>query len=45
MITLYNKVNVKFGFVINYVSEHQLPPIIDASHPTPITCDNQGVMY
>jgi len=27
--------------IIYYVSEHQLPPIIDASHITPITCANQ----
>ena len=27
--------------IINYVIEHQLPPVIDASHATPITCVNQ----
>ena len=31
-----------FGFVINYVSEHQLPLVIDASHITPTTRVNQG---
>ena len=35
-------VNVRFSFVINYVSEHQLPPVIDASHTTPTTHVNQG---
>jgi len=30
--------------IINYVSEHQLPHAIDASHTTPITCVNQGLM-
>ena len=27
--------------IIYYVSEHQLPPIIDASHTAPTTCVNQ----
>jgi len=26
--------------IIYYVSEHQLPPVIDASYTTPITRDN-----
>ena len=43
VLGIYNA-NVRFSFVINYVSEHQLPPVIDASHTTPITCDNQGPM-
>ena len=29
-------------FIINYVSEHQLPHVIDASHTTPITHVNQS---
>ena len=28
--------------IINYVSEHQLPHVIDASHTTPITRTNRG---
>ena len=28
--------------IINYVSEHQLPPVIDASHTTPTTRANRG---
>jgi len=28
--------------IIYYVSEHQLPPVIDASHTTPTTCVNQS---
>ena len=34
----------KRGVTINYVSEHQLSPIIDASHTTPITHVNQDPM-
>jgi len=30
--------------IIYYVSEHQLPHIIDVSHTTPITPVNQGPM-
>jgi len=29
-------------FVINYVSEHQLPPVIDASYTTSTIHVNQG---
>ena len=39
--SVYND-NVRFQFVIYYVSEHQLPPVIDASHTTPTTRVNQG---
>jgi len=38
---VYN-VNVKFSFVINYVSEHQLPHAVDASHTTLTTHINRG---
>ena len=31
-----------FSFVINYVSEYQLPHAVDASHTTPTTRVNQG---
>ena len=30
--------------IIYYVSEYQLPHVIDASHTTPITCVNRGPM-
>jgi len=39
--SVYN-VNVRFQLVIYYVSEHQLPPVIDASHTTSTTRVNQG---
>ena len=35
-------VSVRFSFVINYVSEHQLSHVTDTFHTTPITCVNQG---
>ena len=38
--SVYN-VNVRFQLVIYYVSEHQLPHAVDASHTTPTTV-NQG---
>ena len=41
--SLICNVNVRFSFVINYVSKHQLPPVINISHVTPITCVNQGL--
>ena len=38
----YN-VNVRIQlFIINYVSEHQLSHVIDASHIMPITRANRG---
>ena len=39
--SIYINVNVRFGFVINYVSEHQLSHVIDESHITPITRANR----
>ena len=39
--SVYN-VNVRFSFVINYVSEHRLPHAIDAFYTTPTTHVNQG---
>ena len=40
--SVYN-VNVRVQFlIINYVSEHQLSHIIDASHTTPTTRANRG---
>jgi len=41
--SVYN-VNVRFSFVINYVSEYQLSPAVDASHTTPTTRANRGPM-
>jgi len=39
--SIYN-VNVRIWFfIINYVSEHHLPHVIDASHTTPITRANR----
>ena len=40
---VYN-VNVKFSFVINYVSKHQLSHVIDTSYTTPIVRANRGPM-
>jgi len=40
--SVYN-VNVRIQFfIINYVNEHQLPHVIDASHTTLNTHVNQG---
>ena len=42
MSDLVYNVNVRIRFfIINYVSEHQLSHVIDASHTTPITHVNQ----
>ena len=47
-IQVYNKLaRIKYGVlcqsvVINYVSEHQLPHVEDASHTTPTTHVNWG---
>jgi len=38
--SVYN-VNVRFSFVINYVSEHQLSSVVHASHTTRTTCANR----
>jgi len=40
--SVYNVNEIIQFFIINYVSEHQLPHIIDASHATPITRANRG---
>jgi len=38
--SVYN-INVRFSFVINYVSEYQLSHVVDASHATPTMCANR----
>ena len=47
VIYMYNQVitishNPLTVIIIYYVSEYQLPPVIDASHTTPTTRVNQG---
>ena len=39
--SVYN-INVRFSFIINYVSEYQLSRVIDASNTTPTTHANLG---
>jgi len=34
---------MNYSLFFYYVSEHQLPPVKDASHATPTTRDNQGL--
>ena len=41
--SFYN-VNVKFSFIINYVSKHQLSHVIDTSHTMPTVRTNRGLM-
>ena len=48
-IQVYNKLahinhGLSFQSVINYVSEHQLPHVVNASHTTPTTHVNQVPM-
>ena len=40
-ISVYN-VNERFSFIINYVSEHQLSHVVDASHTMPTMRANRG---
>ena len=37
----YSQHAIKQFIIINYVSEHQLAPVIDASHTTPTTHVNR----
>ena len=44
IVTCNINVNVRFSFIINYVSEHRLSHVMDTSHSTPTTHINKGPM-